>query len=367
MTQEEYRASAEDVVYLAACMVNGNKPDAERVRRMDLELLYKAANWHLLTAVTAYALEAAGVRDEAFTQAKSKAIRKNILLDTERARVLGALDEAGIWYMPLKGSVLKELYPALGMRQMADNDILFDADRAKEVRAVMETLGFRAEHFGIGIHDCYYKEPVYNFEMHRALFGEVHEEALRDYYRDMKGRLLKDKGNACGWHFSDEDFYIYMIAHEYKHYSKSGTGLRSLLDAYVYVSKKGEALNWSYIAGELEKLDITDFEAQNRSLALHLFDGEALTETETEMLEYVLSSGTYGTFENYARNQIATKGRCGYFLSRLFPPLYKMKMLYPILRPLPILLPICWLMRLVTAVITKPQKVWYQLKMTFIK
>lgn len=143
MTKEEYRAGAEDVVFLAACMVNGEKPDAERVRRMDLEQLYKTANRHLLTGIVGYALETAGVRDPAFVQAKSKAIRKIVLFDTERADVLAELERKSIWHMPLKGCVLKEYYPQIGMRQMSDNDILYDVSRSRDVREIMEGLGFK--------------------------------------------------------------------------------------------------------------------------------------------------------------------------------------------------------------------------------
>ena len=37
MTPEEYRSAEEDVIYLAAYMVNGEKPDSERVSGMDPE------------------------------------------------------------------------------------------------------------------------------------------------------------------------------------------------------------------------------------------------------------------------------------------------------------------------------------------
>ena len=130
--------------------------------------------------------------------------------------------------------MLKDLYPALGMRQMADCDILFYASRAEEVRAIMEGLGFTAKHFGNGHHDNYYKDPVYNFEMHRALLSTAHDEKLYTYYRDFRPRMVKDEGNTFGYHFSPEDFYIFMIAHENKRFSGGGTGLRSLLDTYVY-------------------------------------------------------------------------------------------------------------------------------------
>ena len=215
MTKEQYRAGAEDVIYLAACMVNGEKPDAERVAGMNLQQLYKTANRHLLTGIVGYALEAAGVRDSAFVQAKSKAIRKIVLFDTERSSVLAELENAGIWHMPLKGCVLKEYYPQIGMRQMSDNDILFNEARANDVRAIMESLGFVTEHFGTGVHDSYFKPPVCNFEMHRELFSPFAGDALFTYYQGIRVKIIGDKNCRLGYHLSPENFYIYMVAHEY--------------------------------------------------------------------------------------------------------------------------------------------------------
>lgn len=366
MTSEKYRAAILDVSYLAACAVNDTAPDATRVGTMNLENLYKAADRHLLTGITAMALESAGIRDEAFTQAKGKAIRKVAAFDVERAAVLQALEDAGIWYAPMKGCVLKELYPKIGMRQMADNDILIDASRTADVKAIMESLGFSSDGYtGKSVHDHYMKPPVCNFEMHRMLFEPMHDARIAEYYRDVKNRLILNDGSRYGYHFSDVDFYVYMIAHEYKHYSGGGTGLRSVLDTYVYLKRKGDALDWGYIFGELEKLGIAEFEAQNRSLALHLFGGEELTAQDEEMLAYLLSSGTYGTWANRAKNQIARKGRAGYLLSRMFLPIKIMQTQYPILETAPLLLPICWILRLVQAVIIKPQKVLLQLKAVF--
>ena len=365
MTQEEYRSAMDEVIYLCASMVNGEEPDKERVASMDLERLYKAADRHLLTGIVGYALEAAGIYESVFVQAKAKAIRKVVLFDTERAKVLQALDEAGIWYMPMKGSVLKDLYPKIGMRQMADNDILYDASRSDDVRTIMEGLGFTTEEFGISHHDHYNKEPVCNFEMHRIMFTDVTDVVFFRYYDNIKERLIKDPENACGYHFKAEDFYIYMIAHEYKHFSNSGTGLRSLLDTYVYLDQKGGELDLTYIERETQKLGIAEFEKNNRALATRLFSGTPLTEQDEDMLGYVLSSGTYGTMTNYVRNQITKKGRLGYLLSRTFPPYRSMKTLYPILESLPFLLPICWVLRLVKALITKPSKVMYQFTAAF--
>ena len=83
--------------------------------------------------------------------------------------------------------------------------------------------------------------------MHRALFGPGREEKLYEYYKDDEKRLL---GDGYEKHLSPEDFYLYVAAREYKHYSVGGTGLRSLVDTYVYLQK--EFLNMTYVARRLK-------------------------------------------------------------------------------------------------------------------
>ena len=85
MTDDKYRGTVEDLVYLLSCTVNGAPVDGVRAGTMDLSALYEIADRHLLTGITAMALENAGIRDEAFTQAKGKAIRKVAAMDMDRA------------------------------------------------------------------------------------------------------------------------------------------------------------------------------------------------------------------------------------------------------------------------------------------
>ena len=365
MTRDEYRSAMEDVIYLCRCMVNGDSPDPARVAAMDLSKLYEAAESHQLSCIVGYALEASGIYDKAFVEAKSKAIRKTVLMDAERAAILQAFESAGIRYMPLKGIVLKDLYPKIGMRQMSDNDILFDSARRAEVRSIMESLGYSAEHYDVGFEDTYRKEPLFNFEMHRELFDPAYP-GLFSYYQNVKEHLVKDEENAFGWHFSNEDFYLYMVAHEYKHYSLSGTGLRSLLDTYVFLKAYNGLLDEAYISEEAEKMGISDFERQNRQLSLNLFGKGSLSEEDARMLEYILNSGTYGTENNGIRNQIRRKGRISYLFYRVFLPYKKMVRLYPVLKRFPFLLPVFWPVRIIAALKNKPDKVMRQLKGAFL-
>ncbi len=310
----------DDLIYLAACAVNGVTPDAERMKTVDLDALYKLASRHMLAATVAPALKAAGIQDKRFSHAFEHSALKSSTMDMEMDAVFAALTDAGIWHMPLKGIVLQHLYPIYGMRQMSDHDILFDANRAEDVKTIMEGLGFSTEHFGASNHDVYHKEPVSNFEMHSALFGPDHDEKLYEYYRDIDERLL---GDGYEKHLSPEDFYLYATAHEYKHYFLSGTGLRSLLDTYVVLQKT--KLNMDDVQAEAEKLGMAEFEKQNRALALHLFSGGVLTEEDRKLLEYILSSGVYGTMGHRVENKMRSNGwgKIRYMMNRFFVPVSK--------------------------------------------
>ena len=247
------------------------------------------------------------------------------------------------------------------MRQMSDFDILFDKEYAENVRDILLDLGFSCKHFGKGNHDVYFKQPVSNFEMHTGLFGQSNKPEIYQYYKNVKDRLIKDEDNNFGYHFRNEDLYIYLTAHEYKHFSGRGTGLRSLLDIYVFRQKLGSQLDEEYISSEMKKLGISDFEQQNRSLALHLFGGSELTEQDCKMLEYVIFSGTYGTFQNSIENRVkknggGEKGKRAYIRNKLFMPLESVKKYYPFYYKHKALLPVLFFYRIGKAVTVKQGK-----------
>ena len=358
MMTEENKKGLDDLVYLAACAVNGQVPEKSRTDGIDLSLVYEAAQDHKLAAAAGMALESAGIRNEAFVQAVAKAMRKNALLDADREALSRRLDEAGIWYMPLKGAILKDLYPRYGMREMADNDILVDAARAKDVGRIMQELGFEAEETGKGHHDEYTKPPVSNFEIHRMLFSGLDSEPCHLYYREMDKRLIPDEDGSFGRHFSTDDLYLYLTAHEYKHYRHGGTGIRSLLDTYVFLKHYGNELDMAYVTAEAEKMGTADYEKKSRELALRLFSGEALTEAEQEMLAYYASSGTYGSYEQKVVNEINSfgggfRGKLRFFRSRLFMPLEDIRYAYPVVYRHKILLPFLYVYRIIKGLTTR--------------
>lgn len=357
------------LLYLMRCALRGSKP--EDIPALDYEELYKLSVSHSVVAMTAMALESGGLLTDSnmsaelvkkWKDAKVKAVRKNILLDAEREEIFRYFEEQGIWYMPLKGSVLKDLYPKMGMRQMADNDILFDGAFRKSLRDYMKSRGYKAVDYDNSNHDIYEKPPVYNFELHVSLFGEYNYPEWAGYYQDIKLRLQKDEENRCGYHFADEDFYVYLLVHGYKHYVYSGTGIRFLSDIYVYLREKQSSLNWDYIHKELQTLRIAEFEAQTRLLAEKLFGNAeqwVLAAEEQAVLTYLMGAGTYGTTENRVDRQLEalqqgdgpvtawTKIR--YTWRRLFPDREFMKLYSSFCRKHPWSIPFMRIYRLIKA------------------
>lgn len=361
MTDLEYKKSISSAVYLCRCAVNGTTPQTDQIDVLNLDHLFKTAQKHKLAAMTGLVLKDMGISTAQFRDAVALAQRQAVVLNNDLKNISSALEAAAIWYMPLKGTILKDLYPRFAMREMADVDILFDSERASDVKTIMESLGFQVKVYGETNDDDYIKPPLSNFEMHKALFGEWHDQKLYEYYRDVKKRLLKDEGNQYGYHFKPEDFYIFMIAHEYKHYSTGGTGLRSLLDTYVFLQKN--TLDMEYVESETEKLVIKNYERLSRSLAQKLFskNGEKLTAEEEKMLDYIISSGTYGTLEHKIDN---AGGKVKYFIRRVFGPIGKsdpyrehFKKTYATFFNYPILLPFLPFYRLFRAMKKSPKRI----------
>ena len=370
-TNTEYiNQIAYDMIYLASFGINSKgKPDEKcleryRTNEENIKELFRMSAKHFIDALTGMTLKKAGVVLPKYWEERMvKAVRKVILFDAERKKLCAWMDRERIWYLPLKGIILKEYYPSIGMRQMSDNDILFDADAWERVEKHMLSEGYETESVGNGNHDVYQKAPVYNFEMHRSLYGKGHDERWVEYYSDIKNRLLSDQpevvcdavygasenttanqtesangGNSsCGYHMSDEDFYIYITSHAYKHYSGSGTGIRTLLDFYAYLKAKEKTFDFDYIKAECRKLGISDFEKRNRRLCWKVFSSQqiydrasfeqSLSADEMEMLKYYLSSGVYGTFERMVANRMEKQtkadgkknlSKLSYYRHRLF-------------------------------------------------
>ncbi|MBQ9887420.1 MAG: nucleotidyltransferase family protein [Lachnospiraceae bacterium] len=373
--KEAYKKAAYDAAYLAACVINGEKPDIDRVKQIDLDMLYKVSIKHSMTGIVCHALESVGIHETLFVQEKGKTIQRVLLLDAAWKSIKSRLEQEKIWYMPLKGAVIKDYYPAVGIRCMADYDVLIDINGRAKVRDIMVEKGFLVESFDNDNHDIYTKAPSTSFEMHVGLFKKDRVEApIYNYYEKIKEKLIKDSDNDFGYHFSHEDFYLYMIVHEYKHFTLGGTGLRSLLDIYVFLKKFKEVLDMEYIERETACMGFADFEKENRALALKLFSNEELDGISMQRLDYYIFSGVYGRIETAHYHMVKKKignnsltSKLKYLYKRAFPPVNSLWQAYPFFDKHKYLTPLLILFRPIYLLIVKHKFIFREFKYVFKK
>lgn len=314
-----------DMIYLVSCAVNNKIPDKTLVESMNLDDVYSIAASHMLSTCVAFALESAGYQDARSKNTIAMSLRRTSFFQYYLNCMRKAFEEQHIWFMPLKGAVLKDVYPKPGMREFSDFDILFDASREADLSAIMKELGFYCPNENFHYSKTFEKRPFLIFEMHTKLFSNLHDEKIYTYYLDVEKRLT---GDGSEKKFTCEDMYLHMIAHEYKHYSFAGTGLRSILDTYIYlVSRKPDM---DYVTAEAQKMGIADFEKQNRSLSLHLFGEDELMPEDLDMLNYIISSGAFGTRKNHVENELRQKkwSKLRYMLDKLSVPVRKKNIKY---------------------------------------
>ena len=352
--------TGKDLIYLLACALHAEQPDARRIVNADFDALYRLAKAQSLGCMTASVLLGSGALPQEETprwkELRDKAIRKNMLLDAERAQLTAYMEKEGIWYLPLKGVVLQSLYPAYGMRQMGDNDLLVDEKGLEKLERCMLARGYE-KHGSSENHAAYIKAPVYNFEFHWSLMeNNLFKDERTAYYADVQ-RLLLAGDTPFARKLSCEDSYVYITTHAYKHIKAGGNGLRAAVDQYVCLQAWQE-MDRVYVQTELEKLGIAAFEKTLRELAGKLFASGGqevpLAPDEEDLLHYMLGNGTYGTFDNGVKNRIerfaCSRGEKGlrgrYLLWRLFPPVSQMKMQFPVLRRAVWLLPVMYCRRL---------------------
>lgn len=364
MTTDKY------VIHLVKCALKDEQPK-EKPEHLSWDELFQFASIHMIANMIWYSIDKLKVKPESelwkkWTEVKNKAIVKDITQRNEFKKIITAFENEQLRCISVKGIFLKKLYPKSDFRTMSDIDILIDAENMYKMENIMPSMGY-VKSKGASHHDVYFKAPVMNIEIHKQLFSSESTHALHGYYKDVFMKSEKIDGYKYAYKMTDEEFYIYTLSHLYKHYSQGGSGIRSVIDVYVLNHGIYEKLNKQSLTDKLEHLNILDFRNQITDLSEMWFGKNDEIPELIKLSDYILGSGTYGTISNFINNQIKEKGRKGYFIYCVFLPLYLMKNQYPILNKAPFLLPIFWIWRLISALITKPNVVMLKLRAIFQK
>ena len=133
--------------------------------------------------------------------------------------------------------------------------------------------------------------------MHRTLFDPERFPNIQAYF-DTIDYQSSDQ-NEYLLQTGVEDTYIYLVSHVFMHYLASGTGLRSLLDIRLFLTRYENEMDLSYIESQLKKLGADDFEKKIRNISNSVSEPGDLSDEDKSLLDGFIFSGTYGTKKNW--------------------------------------------------------------------
>lgn len=313
-----------------------------------------------------YLLLGALVRVENVSEEEKASLRPIIMhsiyrtaLQVQELRELeSAFEAAGIMNQPMKGAVMKFVYPSPEMREMGDIDMLIEQQVADKAYEILQERGYTMVE-SIKHHDIFKKPPFLVVEAHRAMYDKTVDRNQYGYFKNFSRTTAKE-GCTYTQVFGKEDFYVYMMSHMAKHFYQMGCGIRHLVDIYVYLNKYGNSMDREYLDAELDKCGILTFTKRMEELASAWLEGKEKTQLQKETFAYMLNSGIYGKDENGIWNKFAEEKKSKKEVGRLklkmwyfFPPLHYMSEYYSYLEEKPWLLPWAWFVRGVSGLFHK--------------
>lgn len=242
----------------------------------------------------------------------------------------------GIEFLPLKGVVLKDLYPDPYMRHMSDIDILIrERDYAEKVKPLMLNLGYTEG--SESDHEYHWTKNKFMIELHKRIIPSYNE----DFY----------KVTGDGWDWVQNHGYAYIFTHFAKHYRDRGIGIGHFIDLEILSSQATD--------DGLKELRLDKFHDNVKRTLDCWFRGKEFDEVTEHITEVIFKSGEYGREEtglkacnlkkiNAAKGN-AKKARFKDFMSKVFPPYSAMAARFKVLKPLPFLLPVTWGWRIIVS------------------
>lgn len=279
---------------------------------------------------------------------QSIAVSENQLYEFER--VSQAFEKNGIVYMPLKGIILKQLYPQHEMRSMGDLDILIKPSQYEAAESVMTALGF--EKLLESDHELVWKKANHlHIELHKRLVPSYDKDYYAYYGEGW--RLAKPVASGTRYEMSNEDEMIYLLVHFAKHYRGAGIGIRQLVDLWVY-RRAHPMLDECYIQGELEKIALFEFYQNILKTIAYWFEGGEGNAVTAHITAVIFNSGVFGTTAakelsltlRASRKSGGKSARSARLLHEIFLPLSLMEKQFPVLKKVPVLLPVMWFVRI---------------------
>ena len=233
--------------------------------------------------------------------------------------------KAKIPFVPLKGAVIRRLYPEPWMRTSCDIDILIhpgDTKRAKTL--LMNDLGYRFEKHAYHELSMYSPSGVH-LELHFTI--EEHTETLDRVLKNSWNYAEPLKEGSFCYRFQNAFLVFYSVAHAAYHFKGGGCGIRPFIDQLL-LEQKVDYDRAAY-RSLIREANLETFEAQFLRLTRIWFSDGEHDDLTRRMEEYLLSANIYGSLENREAVRLLRRGRFGNLWFRIWLPYNELITKYP--------------------------------------
>ena len=301
----------------------------------------------------------AAVKQQVIAQVLHQTVRAS-----EFADLYQKLRAAGLHPVVVKGQLCSRLYPQTDHRISADDDLLIPDGEFmtchKQLLASGLTTDTPADELSTADEVSYTKSdsPLY-IELHRHLFDsaeDAHDE-LNHFFADLNPVEI-DGLLAMPPH----EHLLYLLLHAYKHFVRSGIGLRQFCDIGLWARAYHAEIDWQRLHEQCESVHAATFAAAAFRIARDYLGIEfdlpapwgASIDVEP-LLHDTLCGGVYGSNDltrlhssTVTLNAVKASrtGEKSGVLRTVFPKRAYLERRYPYLKKRPYLLPVAWVQRI---------------------
>lgn len=317
--------------------------------------LYRLSNRHDIAHLTGDALFrnkliSEGKAADFFRQRIVMAVYRYEKQAAELKRISDAFSAAGIEYIPLKGPVIRELYPEPWMRTSCDIDILIHEEDVEKATESLSEIGFETDGKK-NYHDIHF----YCGDIHLELHFNICENKKQ---LDVGLSKVWDHAEKVGdyeYRESPEYFVFHHIAHMAYHFLAGGCGIRPFIDLRI-LKQKGFYSEEKLLPLFKESNLIRFYRSVCKLTDVWFFEGKH-DDLTLQMEKYIISGGVYGNADNAnAAGAAESKGKRKYLLKAAFPPYKTMCIIYPSLVKRKLLLPFYYIHRVFIKTFGKDRK-----------
>lgn len=360
-------ATETQFLHIAKVAVSGGEIPAENV---DWSAVFALAGQQKLTPLlfeAARKAPAAAENAALFAAVKQQVIGQVLhqtLRAAEFAALYGDLRAAGLHPVVVKGQLCSRLYPLQDHRISADDDLYIPEAEFPACHARLLANGLTtdtpADELAAADEVSYTKEgsPLY-IELHRHLFDSS-EDAHDDLNRFFAGLHPVEIDGFLA--MPPHEHLLYLILHAYKHFVRSGIGLRQFCDIGLWARAYHDQIDWLRLHDQCRTVHAATFAAAAFCIAANDLGIELDLPAPWEdtmdvvpLLHDTLCGGVYGS-NDYMRLHASTvtlnavrasrTGGRSSVLRTVFPPRSALARRYPYLKKHTWLLPAAWAQRL---------------------